>query len=273
MFHWRRLSPIFCSLTVLAACGSAPVPPRPPAVLEQANTADRQARRALHDGELLSARALFERSLRLQRSLDNLPGIAAATVNLAAVYHRLNDDKRALHLLDGMLEDNMSSYPADLRSAAAFRKAVILVDHGDKEAGHAVDAAAALCAGSCDLAAGISNLRARLALAGKDYPAAEKYARAAADAAGNKQEELANARRNAAQAEAAQKKFKPALEDYLAALKLDKVLGLPPRIAADLGGVAAALDKLGRKDEAAAYAHRAAAVLSALSGDDAAPAR
>lgn len=261
-------------LLLLEACGSAPFPQQLPERQVQADAADRQARRVLREGDLQSARVLFEQSLRMQRSLDNLPGIASATVNLAVVYHRLKDDKLAVRLLDGIIEEKMIPYPPDLQSVAAFRKAVILVDSGDREAALAVDIAAKLCSGSCQEVAGISNLRARLALAGKDYAAAEKYARSAADAVGANREELANARRNAARAEAAQGKFGPALDDYLAALQLDKQLGLPPRIAADLGGAAEVLDKLGRKEESAAYARRATAVMSAISDSvDAAPVR
>jgi hypothetical protein len=50
------------------------------------------------------------------------------------------------------------------------------------------------------------------------------------------------------------------LTHYLAALELDKELGMSVRIVMDLQGVAWVMDKLGRKPEAEAYARRAAAV-------------
>jgi tetratricopeptide (TPR) repeat protein len=251
-------------LALLTACGS-PAPPRPPAAVENAISADKEARRALRDGDLPVARNLFEQSLRLQQSLDNLPGVASAAISLAAVYHRMNDDAKALALLDGILKDQLVPYPAELRAMASFRKAVILVDGNSKEAAAAVEAAAQLCVKSCEFVAGLNNLRARLALGSKDYATAAIFAMAAADAAGDNKEELANARRHAAAARAALGQTGPALEHYLAALELDKQLGLPRRIAEDLDGVAKMLDKLGRKDEAASYARRAAAAQAVIS--------
>jgi tetratricopeptide (TPR) repeat protein len=250
-------------LALLAACSGA-APPRPPAVLESANAADQQARRAWREGDLPVARNLFEQSLRLQRSLDNLPGIAGAAINLASVYHAMNNDDMALNLLDGILADKLVPYPADLRAVAAFRKAVILVDGKSGDAPAAVEAAAQLCGGSCEFKAGLHNLRARMALDGKDYAAAASQAKQAADAAGDNKEELANARRHSAAANAAQGLPAPALEHYLAALELDKQLGAPRRIAEDLQGASTALEKLGRKDEAASYARRAAAAHDAV---------
>ena len=246
------------ALVLLSACGSAPQP-RLPAVQERAATTDKEARRALRDGDLPLARALFEQSLRLQQSLDNLPGVATATINLASVYHGLKNDEMALRLLDGLLGEKLVPYPADMLAVASFRKAVILVDGNSQAAPAALDAAVQLCARSCGHAAGLSNLRARMALNKKDYAAAAGFARQAAEEAGDNKEELANARRHSGTAAIALDQYGPALQHFQAALDLDKQLGLPKRIAPDLDGVAAALDKLGRKDEAAAYARRAAA--------------
>jgi len=259
----KRVLLVCLPLALLAAC-SSPAPPRPPAVLESANNADQQARRALRDGDFPVARNLFEQSLRLQQSLDNLPGIASAAINLAAVYHAMNNDDVALSLLDGILADRLAPYPADLRAVAAFRKAVILVDGKNKDAPAAVEAAAQLCASSCEFKAGLYNLRARMALGSQDYAAAASQAKLAADASGDDKEELANARRHSGAASFALGQPGPALEHYLAALELDKQLGAPRRIAEDLRGASVALDRLGRKDEAASYARRAAAAHDAI---------
>jgi tetratricopeptide (TPR) repeat protein len=256
--------PLECLLLILlAACSSAP-PPRPPAVLERAAVAEKEGGRAMRDGDLNTARALFEQELRLQQSADNLPGAAAAAINLSTVYHRLGNDDLALRLLDEVGSDMLTPYPADLRAAAIFRKAVILFDAGKAEgAASALDTAAQLCARSCGLTAGIHNLRARMALSRKDYADMLNQAKAAADAAGEQKEELANARRLSAVAESALGQHERALEHYLAALELDKQQGLTGRIAEDLDGVSRALAQLGRKDEAAAYARRAAAAYEA----------
>ena len=255
---------LLCALLAgLAACSSAP-PPRPPAALERANAADKEAHRAMRDGDLAVARNLFELTLRLQQSQDNLPGVATAAINLAVVYHRLGNDDLALRLLDAIFNDTLTPYPAELRAAAAFRKAVILVDSGNKEAAAALENAAKSCSGSCEFVPGIHNLRARMALGKGDYAAVRKLSKDAADAAGDHKDELANAKRYAATAEAALGQHNQALEHYLAALELDKQLGIGGRIAEDLDGIAKALAQLGRKDESAAYAHRAAAAHDAL---------
>ncbi len=259
----KRAGLLCLPLLLMAACTSAP-PPRPPVALEQATSADRQARRAFGEGDLVAARNLFEQSLRLQQSLDNLPGVGAAAINLAVVYHGMKNDAMALRLLDSILADKVTPYPAELRTTAAFRKAVIMVDGGNNEASAAVDAAAQMCGKSCELTPGLDNLRARMALGKKEYAAALNYSREAADAAGDRKEELANARRHSGAAEAALHQHDRALEHYLAALELDKQLGMPRRIAEDLDGVARALAELGRKEEAASYARRAAAAHDAI---------
>jgi len=273
MTFLKHAALLILPLVLLSACGSAR-PPRLPLALEQAATADRQAKRAFRDGDLAVARNLFEQSLRLQQSQDNLPGVATAAVNLAVVYHGMKNDDMAMRLLDGILADKLTPYPAELRTAAAFRKAVIMVDGGNKEAAAAIEAATLLCGKSCEFTAGIHNLRARLALSQKDYAAAVNFSRDAADAAGGNKEELANARRYSAAAEAALGQHGLALEQYLAALELDKHMGIGPRIASDLDGAARALTQLGRKDEAASYARRAAAAHDAIRfkpGDTTAP--
>lgn len=249
----------------LAAC-SGTAPPRPPAAVERAAVLDREARFAMRDGDLVQARNLFEQSLRLEQSLDDFSGIATASINLAAVYHRLKNDDMALRLLDAILGDKLVPYPAELRAAAAFRKAVILVDKGADGEAAAVETAGRLCGNPCEFTPGLYNLHARLALQKKDYAAALSFAKSAQDGAGQNTDELANARRNAAAAEAGLNRHAAALDHYLAALALDKELALPERIAGDLDGASRELKQLGRTDESASYARRAAAAHDALGG-------
>ncbi len=253
------------ALAGLAACSSPP-PPRPPAALEQMAASDKAAWRAARDGDWAAARSLFEQARRLHQAQDDVAGVATATINLSTAQHHLGNDEEALRLLNIVLADAAMPYPAPLRANAAFRKAVIMADRGqEREANAALDASQQLC-GSCQLAAGISNLRARLALAKGDYAAALKLAKSAADAAGGEKEELANARRHSAFAEAALGQNEEALAHYQAALELDKQMGISARIAEDLEGAAKALERLGRRNEAASYAHRAAAVRDMVRG-------
>lgn len=250
-------------LVALAGC-SGTVPPRPPAAVQRAATLEAQAHQAMQDGNLALARTLFEQSLRAQQALDNLPGVATASINLAVVYHGLKNDDMALRLLDAVAGDTRVPYPAELRRAAAFRKAVILVDGGAPGASAAVESAAALCAKSCPLRAGLDNLRARIALGKRQYADALAFAKTAEGEAGDDKQELANAWRNAAAAESGAGNHAAALDRYQAALELDKRLGVPRRIASDLDGVSRELKQLGRAEESASYARRAAAAHEAI---------
>lgn len=259
----RRLPKLFLAglVVLLASCGSAPQ--RPPAALEQAESADKSARRALREGDLARARTLFAETLTLQQSLDNLPAMATALINLATVSHRLKDDATALRLLDRILTGGLP-YPADMRAAAAFRKAVIYLGAGQaSQAESALALAENECPEPCTLRPGMRNLQARLALTRSDHAGALVLAQTTLAAKGTEKEELANARRIAAAAEAALGRQEAALGDYQAALEMDKELGLSSRIAEDLNGIASALTQLGRQGEAEGYARRAKAVIEA----------
>lgn len=239
----------------VTACGSPP--PRQPFAMEQANKADQAARRALRDGDLMRARELFRQTMLMQQTLDNHPASAMAAINLSYVSHKLGDDGAALVLLDSILSESSTLIPSDLRTAAAFRKGVILADSGK-----AADAELALrladqsCNNQCAFTAGINNLRARLALDKGDFEAALSAAKSVISATGEKVE-LANAQRIAAAAESALNHNEAALLNYQAALELDKELALSARIYEDLTGIAKVLEKLGRKPEADDFARRA----------------
>lgn len=256
-------------LLALSACGSAPV--RQPFAVEQAQKAEHEAHRALHDGDLPRARELFRQVLLMQQSLDNLPASATAAINLSSVSHKLGDTVTALNLLDNILADGSAQIPSELLAVAAFRKGVMLAD-----AGKAVEAESALkiafqqCNNQCNFVPGMNNLRARILLDKGDFASALEIASGVINA-GAEKEEQANARRIAAAAETALGRDEAALAHYLAALELDKELAFSSRIAEDLKGAARMLMKLGRKAEAEIYARRAEAVIAAgqmISGKD-----
>jgi tetratricopeptide (TPR) repeat protein len=251
---------------LLAACGSPP--PRLPQSLEMAQTADKNARRALRMGDLAHARTWFAQSLKQYQSVDDMDGAASALINLATVFHRLRDDAAALELFDRMLIGQPGAYPQEWRTTAAFRKAVILADMGrNDEAATVLDTADSQCARNCALRFGIEALKARLAWLKGDAAAALELAKPVATALEAGGEEQANALRIVAAAEEKLTQHDAALAHYRAALELDKSLGLSRRIEADLNGIARVLTSLGRADEAAGYALRASLVHEAAGGD------
>jgi tetratricopeptide (TPR) repeat protein len=244
----------------LAACGSTPAP-RVPQLLENAQAADKDARRALRAGELLRAQHAFAKTLALQQALDDSNGAAITMINLATVTHQLHDDQGALAWLDKILLEKVRIYPAESQLIAVFRKAVILTKMGQlSEAEASLQQAEKLCEKKCSQRFGMDALRARLSLLKGDAEAALALAQAVSKEKDVGKEEQANALRVAAAAE--EKLLRPAnaLQHYQAALEIDKVLGLSARIAEDLEGLARTSTQLGRDQDAATYARRAALV-------------
>jgi tetratricopeptide (TPR) repeat protein len=245
---------------LLAACSSAPVA-RQPLAIEQAQAADRDARKALADGELQFAQQQFARALALQRSLDDTAAAATSMINLATVTHRLHDDVTALAWLDTVLLEQQDIYPQQAKLTAAFRKAVILTDLARlSEAESALQSAEKLCAGQCAMSAGIGALRARLLLLNGDAEGALILAQQVSKQELSDKAERANAVRIIAAAEEKLVRPAPALQHYREALETDKALGLSARIGEDLNGMARVSAQLGMDREAAEYARRAVLV-------------
>lgn len=257
---------ILLSLSVFAlvACGGTP-PPRLPQALDQAQAADKEARRALRNGELISAQHNFTKALALQQSLDDMAGAATTLINLATVTHQLHDDAAAMVWLDKVLLEKERLYPPESLMTAAFRKAVILTNLARLgEADATLKMAEKICDKKCALRYGIDALRARLRLLQGDAEGALMLAQAVSKAAEAGKEEQANALRVVAAAEEKLARYNEALSHYQAALELDKTLALGSRIAEDLSGMARAAKRLGNEQDAANYARRAELVAESL---------
>jgi len=242
---------------LLVACGSAPVP-RQPLPIEQAKAAEKDARKALRDGELIRAQNDFAKALQLQQSLDDNAGAATTLINLATVTHQLHDDEGALAWLNQILLEREPIYPPDSRLTAAFRKAVILTNMGRvSDAEPNLQLAENLCEKKCALNFGIDVLHARLLLLNGDAEGALALTLAVSKEVDAGKEEQANAMRVAAAAEEKLAHYASALLHFQAALELDKPLGLSERIGEDLSGMARVSAQLGRDREAAEYSRRA----------------
>jgi tetratricopeptide (TPR) repeat protein len=256
---------------LLAACGSTSVP-RLPLAIEQAKAADKDARKALREGELLRAQHDFAKALALQQSLDDTAGASTTLINLATVTHQLHDDDTALASLDKILLENARIYPPESQLTAAFRKAVILTNLARlSDAESALQSAEKLCEKKCALNFGIDALRARLLLLNGDAEGALALAQAVSKEGGAGKEEQANAMRVVAGAEEKLARSASALQHFQAALEMDKALGLSARIGEDLSGMARVSTQLGRDQEAAEYSRRAVLVNESHRQSDPAP--
>jgi tetratricopeptide (TPR) repeat protein len=245
---------------MLGACSSVTAV-RQPLAIEQSRTADKDARKALRNGELLQAQHDFATALALQQSLDDTTGSATTMINLATVAHQLDDDRAALKWLNSIVLEKETIYPQEARLAAAFRKAVILTDLAQlDDAGKALRFADKLCDKKCTLNYGIDALRARFLLLNGDTRGALELAQALGNQDGADKAEQANALRIVATAEEKLQRPAGALQHYQAALEMDKALALSERIGEDLSGMARASVQLGRDQEAAEYSRRAVLV-------------
>ena len=249
---------------MLSACGSTPAS-RSPQALEQAQSADKDARRALRNGELLRARRDFAKTLLLQQSLDDTDSAATTIINLATVTHQLHEDEAALVWLDKILLEKKFKYPVESTIAASFRKAVILTNLARlSEAETAFEQAELLCEKKCSLHFSIEGLRARLSLLKGDTQGALVLAQAVSKENDAGKEEQANALRVVASAEEKLARYADALQHYQLTLEMDKALGLSARIGEDLSGMARVAKQLGHEQEANVYSRRAELVNEAL---------
>jgi tetratricopeptide (TPR) repeat protein len=249
---------------LLAACGSTPSPRLPQAV-EQAQNADKEARKALRAGDLLRARHGFTQALQLQQSLDDATGAATTIINLATVQHQLHDNEVALDWLNKIILEKAAIYPVDAKVTAAFRKAVILTNLARlTEADATLVLADKFCASKCTLHFGLDVLHARLLLLNGDAQGALLLASSLGKKEEAGKEEQANALRIAAAAEEKLARHADALLHFQNALEIDKSLGLAARINEDLNGLARVTKLLGRDQEANTYSRRAELVNESL---------
>jgi tetratricopeptide (TPR) repeat protein len=238
-----------------------------------------QADAELDRGDLPTAERLYREALAAARSIEDDERVAVNLLGLAATLRAAGRGGEAGALLDEMVEGPAGRFPPDLVAQASLQKAVIALDEGrPSDAAAAARRSLASCAGHrpCRDDATAHVLLARAALAQGAPAAAAEAATAGLDAARAHRDlrEEANARRLLGDAALAVGNGDTALSHYRDALVVDKALGLPGKVAADLLGLAAAAHRLGRTADARAYAERAlAAATAAGDGPRAAAAR
>lgn len=245
-----------------AACGSAP--PRPSENEEHAVQLNKRAQGAYRSGDLPAALALHEQALAANRAIENVAGIAAELMNIAAIQGQLGNGAAAHAALDEILVRPAVPFSGTQRAEAAYRKAYLYFEAGQRaQAGEWLAQARVLCgAKECAADGKAGNLRARIAIEQGDAGAALGYARAAlaindkyADRA-----EQGNSLRLMADAALTLGDYLAAEQSYSGALALDKALGVPPKIALDLIGIGRSLHAQGRRAEAVEYFRRAQSV-------------
>lgn len=259
MNSWRA-SAILVWLWLLAGCASAPPPL--PAVQQAAVEADTRGRDAFQRGNYKEALADYQQALALNRSTENIDGIATSLLNLSLVYRRLGDDAKAMDALDRVLSGDGLSFTDAQRAEAAYRKASFFLEDDDvTDARSWTGKALKYCNNHCGAEGRLYNLMARMSL--PQHPAeAQKHAKRALPlnrAASDKVEE-ANSLRLLADSFLMTNDLKYAQEFYDDALKIDKDTGAPAKFALDLMGLGRCLARQGQRAEATIFFQRAYSV-------------
>lgn len=244
-----------------AGCGGA-APPRPSDTQEAALAWNERGRAAYARGDYAQALAHYREALALNRSVEDVDGIARELVNLATVHRRLGERAKADAALDEILAPGGIPFTSAQRAEATYQLALHAAEDGDGARARSLgEQAAGLCSG-CAAGGAIGNFLAGLKLGAGDAVGAREQARRALDInrrLGDKSEE-ANSQRLLADAALHLKDLAAAAAGYQEALMLDKALGQPHKIAADLLGLGEATLAQGRGREAADYFQRARAV-------------
>jgi tetratricopeptide (TPR) repeat protein len=268
----RRSAWLLSALAVLTvACGSTP--PRPSESEARAVEINKRAQSAYRAGDLPGALALYRQALATNRAIENVGGIAAELMNIAAVERQLGAGQRAHAALDEILVMPAVPFSGAQRAEAAYRKAYFFFEDGQRtQASEWLEQARVLCGAKECAADGMAgNLRARIALERSDAHAALGHARAAL-AVNQKFEDRAeqgNSLRLMGDAALTLGASVAAEQSYSEALALDKALGLPSKIVLDLIGVGHSLRAQGRHTDAAEYFRRAQSA-AVGAGDEAA---
>jgi len=252
-------------LTV-AACATAKPPPEPLAKSRLAEAESRAAALA-RSGDYAGAARFYGEAVRRATALENGDAVAANAINLSVVQQWLGHNDEARAALGAVLENPRTAFSERRMLQAELRRAILELSVNNVGAAAVwVGQAERRCAGlSCEYAATILNVRAQVELESARPIEAEKTALAAAERSRSNQPEMANALRTLGRARQAQGQPRAALEPLQQALLLDRELGDPRKILADLTELSRAAEAAGDARAAGDYRERSIAVSRALS--------
>ena len=253
-------------VALTTACAAPAVERGSPA---QARLAEAEARAAAlaRSGDYAGAGRFYAEALRLATSLENADAIAANAINLSIVDQWLGRDAEARAALAAVLDEPRAGFSERRQVQAELRRAILEAASGNLGAAEVwAGEAERRCATSCEYAAAILNVRAQVALDSGRSAEAARLAQAAAERARGDagRAEAANALRTLGRARNAAGAPDRALEPLKQALEIDRALGDPRKILADLTELARAADAAGDAQAARGYKERGLAVSRAI---------
>jgi tetratricopeptide (TPR) repeat protein len=255
-----------CLVALIAACAAPALERGSPA---QARLGEAEARAAAlaRSGDYAGAARFYGEALRIATSLENADAIAANAINLSIVNQWLGRDAEARAALAAVLDEPRAGFSERRKTQAELQRAILEAASGNRGAAEVwAGEAERRCATSCEYAAGILNVRAQLALDSGHAAEAARLAGAAFERARGEtaRAEAANALRTLGRARAAAGEPGRALEPLRQALEIDRALGDPRKILADLTELARAADAAGDAQAARGYQERGLAVSRAI---------
>ena len=255
------------SLAVLSGCGSAP-PAANNASLAQSRLAQAETRAAaqVKSGDYAAAALQYAEAVRIALTLENAEAIAANAINQSVVLQWLGHDADARAALAPVLDNTRIAFSERRKIQAELRRAILELATGNTGAA-AVWAGQAenRCAQSrCEYAATLANVRAQVELDRGNAAEAARLAQSVAGSGGAPRAEIANALRTLGRAQQAQGQPAAALQPLRQALDIDRELGDPRKILADLSELARAAQGAGDAAAAGEYKERAQAVSRAM---------
>jgi tetratricopeptide (TPR) repeat protein len=231
---------------------------------------NQRAESSFKNSDYENALRLYNEAIKINRSIENIDGIAINIINMAATYRKLGDKDNAHKQIDEILNASPIAYNPLHLSEAAFLKAMLYFDEKNYDkALEWTDKSLTFCQSSqCSDIGKVYNLKGRAYLEKGDVASAISYGNKGLES--NKEDghktERANSLRLIANAKLMKGEYEDARKFYEDALSIDKTLGLSRKIAQDLMGMGNTYFKQGNKNSALDYFKRALSV-SESAGD------
>jgi len=258
----RHLSLFLYCLLFITACGHTP--PKLSDAHLRAVEFNQKAESAFKKGNYKNALDFYDKALKINRSIENIDGIAINLINMAAVYYRLNDKDNALRYIDEALKPLDLEVRNKLLSEAMFLKSLLYLEDGDYEkAVQYADLSLSSCQKESCLEEGkIYNLKGRIALLKEDSASAVTLGMEGLklNEAHDDKLEMANSLRLTAEAKTKNREYEEAKRLYEEAMLIDKSIGLSKKIAMDLMGIGNLFFRQELFEKALSYYQRALSV-------------
>ncbi|HEY3074214.1 MAG TPA: tetratricopeptide repeat protein [Burkholderiales bacterium] len=255
-------------LALAAGCASAPAPNSTSLAKARLSEAETRAAALAKSGDFPGAARHYAEAMRIATSLENADAIAGNAINLSIVQQWLGREAEARAALATVLDDPRTAFSERRKLQAELRRAILELAAGNIGAAAiwAGQAERRCAATSCEYAATILNVRAQVELESGHAAEAARLAQAAAESSRGAvgRAETANALRTLGRARHAQGEPAAALEPLKQALELDREIGDPRKILADLTELARAADAAGDAAAAKDYKERGRAVSRAM---------